>query len=80
MYRIINNGGISQVYIDDVLGQFNAPCYEEDEEMNIRDENGVAVDGKNLDQNAYDNTISLLEENSRNGNLEAWESHYSLSR
>ncbi len=80
MYRIVNSGGISQVYIDDVLGQFNAPCYEEDEEMNIRDENGVAVDGKNLDQNAYDNTISLLEENSRNGNLDAWENHYSLSR
>ena len=30
MYRIVNNGGISEVYIEDVLDVFNAACIGED--------------------------------------------------
>ncbi len=80
MYRIINNGGISEVYIEDVLDLFNAACVGEDEEMHIYDENGVIVDGDNLDQRAYSNTRHLLEQNAKNGNLSYWEDHYSLSK
>lgn len=80
MFRIVNNGGVADVYIDDVLDVFNAACADEDEEMNIYDENGIIVDGDNLDQRAYSNTVHLLEENAKNGNLSYWENHYSLSK
>ena len=80
MYRIVNNGGISEVYIEDVLDLFNAACVGEDEEMHIYDENGNIVDGDNLDQRAYSNTRHLLEQNAANGNLSYWEDHYSLSK
>ncbi len=80
MYRIVNNGGISEVYIEDVLDVFNAACVGEDEEMHIYDENGVIVDGDNIDQRAYSNTRHLLEQNAQNGNLSYWEDHYSLSK
>ena len=79
-YRIINNGGISEVYIDDVLDVFNAACVGEDEEMHIYDENGNIVDGDNLDQRAYSNTRHLIEKNIANGDLSYWENHYSLSK
>ena len=80
MYRIVNNGGISEVYIDDVLDVFNAACVGEDEEMHIYDGEGVIVDGDNLDQRAYSNTRHLLEQNAQNGDLSYWEDHYSLSK
>ncbi|MBE6146398.1 MAG: hypothetical protein E7171_07210 [Firmicutes bacterium] len=80
MYRIANNGGVSEVYIDDVLDVFNAACIGEDEEMHIYDENGVIVDGDNLDQRAYSNTRHLIEQNMANGDLSYWEDHYSLSK
>ena len=80
MYRIVNNGGIAEVYIEDVLDVFNAACIGEDEEMHIYDENGVIVDGDNLDQRAYSNTVHLLEQNAQNGDLSYWEDHYSLSK
>lgn len=80
MYRIVNNGGISEVYIEDVLDLFNAACVGEDEEMHIYDENGNIVDGDNLDQRAYSNTRHLLEQNAANGDLSYWEEHYSLSK
>ena len=80
MYRIVNNGGIAEVYIDDVLDVFNAACIGEDEEMHIYDENGNIVDGDNLDQRAYSNTRHLLERNAENGDLSYWEDHYSLSK
>lgn len=80
MYRIVNNGGIAEVYIEDVLDVFNAACVGEDEEMHIYDENGVIVDGDNLDQRAYSNTVHLLEQNAQNGDLSYWEDHYSLSK
>lgn len=80
MYRFVNNGGVAEVYIDDVLDVFNAACIGEDEEMNIYDENGIIVDGDNLDQRAYSNTVHLLEQNRVNGDLSYWEDHYSLSK
>ena len=80
MYRIVNNGGISEVYIEDVLDVFNAACIGEDEEMHIYDENGNIVDGDNLDQRAYSNTRHLIEQNMANGDLSYWEDHYSLSK
>lgn len=80
MYRIVNDGGIAEVYIDDVLDVFNAACVGEDEEMHIKDENGDIVDGDNLDQRAFSNTKHLLEQNAQNGDLSYWEDHYSLSK
>ena len=43
-------------------------------------ENGVIVDGDNLDQRAYSNTRHLIEQNMANGDLSYWEDHYSLSK
>ena len=80
MYRIVNNGGISEVYIEDVLDLFNAACVGEDEDMKIYDEANKIVDGDNLDQRAYSNTRHLLEQNAANGDLSYWEDHYSLSK
>lgn len=76
VYRVVTANGIANVNIEQVLGAFNAACATQDKAMNVTDSNGNIVNGDNLDQRAYSNTIHLLNENSENNDLSSWTTYY----
>lgn len=80
VYTVITANGLADVHIEQVLGAFNAACYSQDEAMQITDSNGNIVNGDNLDQRAYSNTVHLLKENDKNDDLSSWTTHFRLSR